>query len=103
MLHHPVIGKADLTMRQRRHIASIMWHREVARSNEHMGTRQQPSPVVGLDAKGRPVVQQYDGNHLKQYSLTKDGDPYDIYEPVYSLRTGERVEIIDRINVKESY
>lgn len=101
MIKHPVIGKVDLTARQRRHIASIMWHREVAKANEHLGRRQQPPPVVGLDARQRPVVQQYDEGHLRQYALTKEGDPIYITEPVISLKTGERARITDRINVYE--
>jgi len=104
MLQHPKIGDLGLTARQRRHIASIMWHREVARANDHLpSTRQQPPPLLGMDARNRPVVQQYDGNHLRQYALTKEGDGTDITEPVFSLNTGERVRITDRANVKEQY
>jgi hypothetical protein len=101
-----LIGPLGLTMRQRRHIASIMWHKKVAESNEHMGVRQPPPPIVGKDAKGRIVVQSLDEPHhrdrVKQYALTREGDPADIYEPVISLRTGEQVRITDRVNVKET-
>lgn len=96
MKHDPVIGKLDMTMRQRRVVASLMWWREVCRSNEHMGFRQQPPPIAGRDANGRIVVQGYDRmsrNRLNIWALTREGDPTDIKEPVISLRTGERVRL----------
>lgn len=103
MRNHPRIGKLGLTHRQRRHIASLMWHKKVAESNEHMGVRQQPPPIAGRDAKGRVVVQSFDQyGRIHQYALTKEGDPTDIYEPVIEMRTGQRVRITDRANVHES-
>ena len=99
MASEPIVG--EFTSRQRRVVASLLWWREVCRSNEHMGVRQQPKPIVGRDAKGRPVVQGYDRDHpnlLKMWALTKEGDPADIYEPVISLKTGERVKLPKQIS-----
>jgi hypothetical protein len=107
MAKDAIIGPLNLSHAQRRHIASLLWWREVCKSNEHMrGWRQQPKPVVGIDAKQRIVVQSYNdrsnpSDRIHQYALTRGGDPTEIWEPVISLRTGERLMITDRINVHE--
>jgi hypothetical protein len=98
MLRHPVLGPLNLTARQRRVIASLIWERKVAEGNKDSSARTdlQPPPVAGLDAKGRPVVQKIEGygaggKSLRMWSVGKEGQPLDIKEPVTSLRTGERV------------
>jgi hypothetical protein len=99
MLKHPVIGPLGLTARQRRVIASLIWTRKVAEGNRDTAAASdlQPPPVAGLDAKGRVVVQMYDGKgadgkpFLRMWSLTKEGEPADIKEPVVSIRDGKRV------------
>lgn len=106
MRTHPVIGPLDMTMRQRRVVASLYWWREVCRSNEHMGVRQEPKPIVGRDANGRIVVQAYGRipgqDRLRVWALTKDGDPTDVKEPVISVKTGERVPVPAYSTTKES-
>lgn len=106
MRTHPVLSPLDMTMRQRRVVASLYWWREVCKANDHMpGVRQQPKPIVGRDANGRIVVQAYNrvpgaDGHLQVWAMTKDGDPADVKEPVLSIRTGERVKVPAYATVK---
>lgn len=92
MTKHDVIGPLNLTPQQRRVIAALKWTREVNKSNAHMpGTVQPPAPIVGLDAKGRLVVQGLDGQggftgNVKQWAVLKNGDPTDISTPVERLK-----------------
>lgn len=95
MLRHPSLGKLDLTARQRRVIASLIWWKKVCESNG--GTERQPPPVAGLDAKKRIVVQKIDGKDadgkpfVRMWAVSKNGEPADLKEPVTSLKTGRRV------------
>jgi hypothetical protein len=99
LLKHPIIGTLNLTARQRRVIATLIWNKKVAEGNRDAPTNEpiQPPPVAGLDARRRVVVQMYDGKgadgkpFLRMWALTKEGEPADIKEPVYSVKTGERV------------
>jgi len=90
MLHHPVLSKLDLSARQRRVIASLIWWKKVCESNG--GKEVQPPPVAGIDGRGRIVVQKIEGkgpNALRMWALSKEGEPLDLKAPVTSLRTGE--------------
>jgi hypothetical protein len=96
MLKHPVIGPLNLTARQRRVIASLIWWKKVNESNKDSAAQPdlQPPPLVGLDARNRPVVQKIEGkgpHSHRMWALTKEGEPADLKEPVISLKTGKRV------------
>lgn len=99
LIRHEKIGPLNLTARQRRVIASLHWWREVCKSNSEMERdefSEQPPPLAGTDARGRPVVQQLDKfapHSLRMWALTKEGEPADIKEPVISVKTGERVPV----------
>ena len=92
MTKHDVIGPLNLTPQQRRVIAALKWRVEVNKSNAHMpGTVIPPPPIVGLDNKGRLVVQGLDGmdgltGKPRQWAVLKNGDPTDIATPVQRLK-----------------
>lgn len=92
------INHLNLTARQRRVIAGLRWEREVAKLSDPrdgLTTRvQQPPPVVGLDANNRVVVQRVkDNGQLQVWALTREGEPFAIKLPVYSLKTGRLVSV----------
>lgn len=92
MTKHDVIGPLNLTPQQRRVVAALKWVREVNKSNAHMpGTVIPPAPIVGIDAKGRLVVQALDDPQMftgkpKQWAVLKNGDPTDVTLPVERLK-----------------
>jgi hypothetical protein len=90
---HSAIGPLNLSPQQRRVLGALKWEQQVSFANAHMpSTTIQPPFFVGMDANGRPVVQQFRADHPSengkphQWSLFKNGNPTDVKEPVTRLK-----------------